>query len=76
MPSGSVIWVPSSHVKAACVMDMTYWPYDVHNCTAKFGSWVHSSQTVDFRLKDDDVEVSLIKAKMFQFNNHFKLLLK
>ena len=55
--NGSAIWVPPASVGAGCVMDMTFWPYDVHNCTATFGSWVHSSKKVDLIVVDEGVEV-------------------
>ena len=56
-PDGKVMWVPPSHFKASCVMDLTYWPYDIHNCSVKFGSWVYSGVEVDFLLMDNKPKV-------------------
>lgn len=58
-PSGKVLWVPTAHVPATCVMDMTYWPHDVHNCTVKFGSWVHSGHTIKLQPLEGSAGIEL-----------------
>lgn len=56
-PTGKMMHVPTANFPAMCVLDMTYWPHDVHNCSAKFGSWVHSGHTLNLFQKDDAPEV-------------------
>lgn len=61
-PTGKMMWVPTSTLPAACVLDMTYWPHDKHKCTVKFGSWVHSGNDIDLNPKDDVTEVEVISV--------------
>ncbi|XP_063977344.1 uncharacterized protein LOC135162623 [Diachasmimorpha longicaudata] len=35
-----------------CPTDFTNWPYDKHNCTLHFGSWVHYGETVNLTFGD------------------------
>jgi len=44
--SGKMLHVPPALLPAPCDLDMTYWPYDVHTCKVKLGSWVHSMDTL------------------------------
>ncbi|XP_047740815.1 neuronal acetylcholine receptor subunit alpha-4 isoform X2 [Hyalella azteca] len=52
-PDGKILHVPQVTLPVACELDMTYWPVDVHNCSAKIGSWVYSGLRIDLRPKDD-----------------------
>ncbi|XP_019865617.2 neuronal acetylcholine receptor subunit alpha-5 [Aethina tumida] len=49
--NGFVICVPSSHVDALCVADLTKYPFDTQNCTVRFGSWVHKGEELDIRYR-------------------------
>ncbi|KAF2365713.1 Neurotransmitter-gated ion-channel ligand-binding domain [Trinorchestia longiramus] len=51
-PNGKVLWVPTAKLPAYCVMDLTYWPHDVHNCFIKLGSWVHNQKIIDLQQYD------------------------
>ena len=57
--NGEVVIVYPSHLKVPCVTDLTLWPYDVHNCSAKYGSWVHDGYSIDLELQDDTPEVEV-----------------
>ena len=52
-PNGEILWVPPCHFKATCLMDLTYWPYDIHHCSAKFGSWIYSGFELDLVFQDN-----------------------
>ncbi|KAF2365712.1 Neurotransmitter-gated ion-channel ligand-binding domain [Trinorchestia longiramus] len=56
-PNGKILHVPRATFAVACSLNMTFWPHDVHNCSAKFGSWVHSGLIIDLRPMDDQPEV-------------------
>ncbi|XP_076058205.1 acetylcholine receptor subunit alpha-1-A-like [Oratosquilla oratoria] len=57
---GDVRYIPPGHVKVPCVMDLTLWPYDSHQCLAKFGSWLHDSSSIDLTLLDDRPNLDLL----------------
>ena len=63
-PSGLVLYVFPTKLEVACVLDMTYWPYDTQICKTKFGSWVYDGYKMNLNLRDqsyssnmDEVEV-------------------
>ena len=58
-PDGEVLFIYPTVLRVACVADLTAWPYDVHNCSAKFGSWVHDGYTIDLEVHDDSPEVKV-----------------
>lgn len=35
-----------------CPTDFTNWPYDAHNCTLHFGSWIHYGSKVNLTFGD------------------------
>lgn len=65
-PSGEILYVYPSRLRVPCVADLTHWPYDIHNCSAKYGSWVHDGYSYDLQLHDDTPEVEVDLAKSFQ----------
>lgn len=38
-----------------CPADFANWPYDKHNCTLHFGSWMHFSDEMNFDFGSDSV---------------------
>ncbi|KAK7086860.1 hypothetical protein SK128_013718 [Halocaridina rubra] len=48
---GKVKYVPQYELPFYCVMDMTYWPHDTHNCSFKFRSWIHGAHRLDINLQ-------------------------
>ncbi|XP_068218644.1 acetylcholine receptor subunit alpha-like 2 [Palaemon carinicauda] len=57
--NGSIVFVPSVKLDFSCVMDLTLWPHDSHNCTCVIGSWVHDGIAIDLHLKADKPESNL-----------------
>ncbi|XP_017779115.1 PREDICTED: neuronal acetylcholine receptor subunit alpha-5-like [Nicrophorus vespilloides] len=52
---GNVICIPPTRHEAICVPNLSKYPFDVQNCTLRFGSWVHSGEEIDFKLTDPPV---------------------
>lgn len=62
--NGSVLWVPPTHFRAFCSLDLHYWPFDTHECTLKLGSYVFDGDQIDIELFEDGFDkddVRLIK---------------
>jgi len=60
--SGKMLTVPTAKIPAICIYDMTYWPHDIQNCSAKFGSWVHSGHAINLTRFDDKDPLSVSYA--------------
>ena len=56
--NGDATWIPSTHVKAYCSMNMTYWPHDKHICRLKFGSWTYSGEDLQVQHANYDVNTA------------------
>ncbi|XP_066943054.1 acetylcholine receptor subunit alpha-type acr-16-like isoform X1 [Macrobrachium rosenbergii] len=56
---GKVLFVPPIKLQFTCVMDLTNWPHDKHNCTIILGSWVHDGYTIDLQVKDEKPEIDM-----------------
>ncbi|KAF7990748.1 hypothetical protein HCN44_000553 [Aphidius gifuensis] len=41
-----------------CQTDFTYWPYDQHNCTLHFGSWMYFANELKFEFNDNSLQMS------------------
>lgn len=52
-PDGKVIFVPPVDLPLTCLLDLTYWPYDVLNCSLRAGSWVHHGHMLNVTLADN-----------------------
>ena len=66
---GMVMSIPPAHLKAACVMDMTFWPYDTHNCTVKYGSWVYDGVAINLNTLARRPEVSCLNWRLSRQSN-------
>lgn len=55
--TGRVLFVASVQLHYSCVVDLTYWPHDTHNCTLVMGSWHHSGASIDLQIIDDQPRV-------------------
>lgn len=68
-PDGSVLNVPSVNLRFTCVMDLTYWPHDTHNCSLEIGSWVHNGHQLDMQLEASGLEVREMHKKEWLMYN-------
>lgn len=58
-PDGEVVFVPPVDLPLSCLLDLTYWPYDVLNCSIKAGSWVHHGHMLNVTLAEDALKFML-----------------
>lgn len=45
---GTILWTPPANYKSACTIDVTFFPFDLQNCSMKFGSWTYDGSQVSF----------------------------
>ncbi|KAK2919801.1 neuronal acetylcholine receptor subunit alpha-5 isoform X1 [Channa argus] len=53
---GTILWTPPANYKSACTIDVTFFPFDLQNCSMKFGSWTYDGSQVDIILQDFHVD--------------------
>ncbi|XP_063868986.1 neuronal acetylcholine receptor subunit alpha-2-like isoform X1 [Scylla paramamosain] len=51
--TGQVHIVAGIKMQYFCVVDLTYWPHDNHNCTLQMGSWRYNKAGIDLELVED-----------------------
>ncbi|CAH1794967.1 unnamed protein product [Owenia fusiformis] len=56
---GEIIWIPQAIYKSTCSIDITHFPFDVQNCTMKFGSWTYDGFKLDIIFFNNDEKVDL-----------------
>lgn len=55
---GKCQWIPPIIYQSRCQTDMINFPFDIQNCSLKFGSWVHSTDYIDIKLHESPVDLS------------------
>ncbi|XP_056134158.1 neuronal acetylcholine receptor subunit alpha-5 [Lampris incognitus] len=53
---GTISWTTPANYKSACTIDVTFFPFDLQNCSMKFGSWTYDGSQVDILLEDFHVD--------------------
>ncbi|XP_076845588.1 neuronal acetylcholine receptor subunit alpha-5 isoform X1 [Brachyhypopomus gauderio] len=53
---GTISWTPPANYKSTCTIDVTFFPFDLQNCSMKFGSWTYDGTQVDILLEDIHVD--------------------
>ncbi|XP_040057459.1 neuronal acetylcholine receptor subunit alpha-5 isoform X2 [Gasterosteus aculeatus] len=54
--NGTISWTPPANYKSACTIDVTFFPFDLQNCSMKFGSWTYDGSQVDITLEEFHVD--------------------
>ncbi|CAL1541775.1 unnamed protein product [Lymnaea stagnalis] len=54
--NGKVLWMPQAIYKSSCEIDVATFPFDIQNCTLKFGSWTHNGNLIDLMVLSMDGE--------------------
>ena len=68
LPDGQVTWSIPLHIKSACPVDATFFPYDKQACDVHFGSWIYDISQMDITLETEKAVVS-----NYVVNNEFDL---
>ena len=57
---GSIFWMPQAVYRSSCNIDVYAFPFDVQNCSLKFGSWTYDGFKLDVRFyhKKDFIDLT------------------
>ncbi|XP_031617172.1 acetylcholine receptor subunit alpha-type acr-16-like [Contarinia nasturtii] len=50
--NGKVVWIPPATFKVLCDSNLRDWPFDTHQCTLAFGSWMYDGHEIDIVQKE------------------------
>ena len=57
---GYAYWMPADLIKATCFLDMSYFPFDIQECSMDFYVWGYSSEEVQIKLISDVIDTSFL----------------
>lgn len=69
--TGDVLWIPRSIFKSTCPIDITHFPFDIQNCSLKFGSWTYDGWKLDLGFYDKKESIDI---NDYVVSNEWKLL--
>lgn len=67
---GTNEWFAPTEIKSICHIDIAYFPFDYQTCTLKFGSWTHTSASLNFTMKKEGAA----DTAMYYVNGEWELL--
>ena len=59
--SGVSTWNPADLIKATCVLDVRYFPFDVQDCSMEMYAWGYAASEVNLVSVRDDIETSSLR---------------
>ncbi|NXN98214.1 ACHG protein, partial [Rhinopomastus cyanomelas] len=75
-PDGSIYWLPPAIYRSACVIHVTYFPFDWQNCTMVFQSQTYSANEINLLLTVEEgqtVEWIFIDPEAFTENGEWAI---
>ncbi|GFO36502.1 neuronal acetylcholine receptor subunit alpha-2 [Plakobranchus ocellatus] len=57
-PDGNIFWPVPTKLQSSCKVDVTYFPFDIQECSLKFGSWTYDGYQVDITNRTSEVDLS------------------
>ncbi|XP_022110366.1 neuronal acetylcholine receptor subunit alpha-10-like [Acanthaster planci] len=66
---GTVTWKTLAILMSACEMNPLFFPFDIQNCSLKFGSWTFHGDQINLQLNVTSADTS-----MFQVNGEWDLI--
>lgn len=79
--TGLVVCIPPGKHTGLCIPNLEKYPFDVQNCTLRFGSWVFSGEEMNIVVNDKSIskgdftenpEYALINATITKHDGKFK----
>ncbi|XP_033752427.1 neuronal acetylcholine receptor subunit beta-2-like [Pecten maximus] len=55
---GTVLWMPGDVYQTTCSADVTYFPFDLHQCEYIFPPWMYRTDEVYFLSTHDEIDVT------------------
>ncbi len=57
--NGEISWLPPALYRSTCALDTKWFPFDMQNCSLKFGSWTYETTQLDLVFMDGRSTVDL-----------------
>jgi len=69
--TGDILYVPTTMQFSICFLDITNFPYDMHECTLTYRSWTYDRTKVLLSFKDDSPQIDMTS---YIVSNEWKVL--